>query len=913
MLDGKPAVAYQDGSSSFVQRWSGQGDPTDPATWDAPASFPGVDPAIAAAGSRLLLLNNPDGAGSLVLRDLASGGAPVTITKGRAAGQSEVIGFPDGTASVVWQGTDAAGVSGIFRQPRVTPGTAPTAAPGLISTAAVNSLSAAATDDAGGVVVGDTLSKEILLSAFGSRAATGVPGLGSLNGGGEGGGAGPGPLPPGTVVDCQKVRFGAVEALLQDGCFLNAATGGSKVTEGTLRLNGLEIIPSAGVQVLIDPRKRTIDTTGTVTVILKASGVPEITLFKGSLHLKLADAGIGDSLFAFTKDIFKPNVLGFPVGGDIDVKLTDAGVKIPISLELPKVFGGVSGKAEIVADNTRGLMLDSLRFKAETVPLGPVLLRKLEVEYKAHGGTSVGDCLRPPSSGASALPDEWAGVFELELPPPNAGPKLCGSIRFGDGRFRAATFRIDLPYPGIVLFPGVSIISLGGGLSLEPLVVSATVRIGAVQATAQTAVVNLDGSITLKLETPFTLIGKVSVNLAELQVGKAQLVISAAGYVSLKLGVGYDIGPFSVQGSISGFVDGPREQFSIAGDAQVCAGDVCIKAGEVVLSTKGLAICGPGFPTPPGIPGLPRGLGFKWSGRLPQDIDLWFGSCDADDYKVADTRLPAAREHESTPDATATVEAGATNVTFRVQGDGGVPSADLIAPNGEAVTPDVTYPDPDTGRLYLAVSQPAAGQWTVRAQPGSPLIAGLATSRSTPPAKVESATVTGGGRGPRTLRYRTTIGPEQGVTFAERGAAGTRVLGPARAGSGTLSFTPGPGPGGRREIVALIERSGLVRHQVVVARYVAPAPPALGRVTALRLRRAGRSVLATWRPAANASAQLVTVTVSGSPSTSLQTARAARLVVPGAQKGQTVVVKVVAVAASGRRSPPARATLRITR
>ena len=77
-------------------------------------------------------------------------------------------------------------------------------------------------------------------------------------------------------------------------------------------------------------------------------------------------------------------------------------------------------------------MVDSLDFSADGVALGPVMLRRLQVQYRANGGTTVGDCLKPPGSGATALPDEWAGVFELELPPPKTGPAVCGSIRFGD-------------------------------------------------------------------------------------------------------------------------------------------------------------------------------------------------------------------------------------------------------------------------------------------------------------------------------------------------------------------------------------------------------------------------------------------------------------------------------------------------
>ena len=243
-----------------------------------------------------------------------------------------------------------------------------------------------------------------------------------------------------------------------------------KVSQGPLKLNGMEIVPDAGVQLQIDLNAKTIRSTGTATVLLRAPGVPDITLFRGRIDLSAAGKGAGAVLGQFGEKLFKPDLLGFPLKGDIDLKLAPPdGLRIPVSLELPKELGNIRGSAELLLDNTHGLVLDSLDFSADGVPLGPATMRKLQVQYRAQGGTTVGYCLVPPSSGAPAQANEWAGVFELELPPPKTGPRVCGSIRFGQPEgFREATFRVDIPYPGIVLFPGLSLTSLGGGLRLSP-------------------------------------------------------------------------------------------------------------------------------------------------------------------------------------------------------------------------------------------------------------------------------------------------------------------------------------------------------------------------------------------------------------------------------------------------------------
>ena len=351
VVNGIPTVAYHDlGSTSYVQTWTGQGDVNDPATWSAPQTFPGLQPEISSAAGRLVAVDQkPDGSGDLELRDLASGLAR-TISTGGAGARAVPIGHSDGTVSVVWQGAEGL-VRGLWQRDRIGPTGPIRGTPTLLSTEEGAFLSADSADDGGGVAVRDTLDKRILLTAFGNTLPTGVRGLGGAPGGGA---------PPADVaVDCQKIQLGrATQVLLPPGpCFLNGAKGGLKVSQGPLKLNGMEIVPDAGVQLQIDLNAKTIRSTGTATVLLRAPGVPDITLFRGRIDLSAAGKGAGAVLGQFGEKLFKPDLLGFPLKGDIDLKLAPPdGLRIPVSLELPKELGNIRGSAELLLDNNHGLV-----------------------------------------------------------------------------------------------------------------------------------------------------------------------------------------------------------------------------------------------------------------------------------------------------------------------------------------------------------------------------------------------------------------------------------------------------------------------------------------------------------------------------------------------------------------------------
>ena len=145
------------------------------------------------------------------------------------------------------------------------------------------------------------------------RSPTASKGLGNLDGDGLGGLGGD----PNGSTSCTDVHFGDIDAIAEAGCFLrdpSNPTSGAAISQGEIRLNGLEIIPDAGVKIVIDPRLHTINTTGDVRVVLRAPVIGDITLYHGELHVDLAGslADAGQTLFDFDTSQFAVSLEGLP-------------------------------------------------------------------------------------------------------------------------------------------------------------------------------------------------------------------------------------------------------------------------------------------------------------------------------------------------------------------------------------------------------------------------------------------------------------------------------------------------------------------------------------------------------------------------------------------------------------------------
>ena len=674
---------------------------------------------------------------------------------------------------------------------------------------------------------------------FGPQGATGRPGLGSLGGGSA---------DPSVVETCKRVKFLQVSIQAPEGCLLGVqGQAGTKVSEGTLRLNGLELVPDPGVKIVLNARARTIDSTGGVTVQLRAAGLPPVVLDHAVLHLKVPAGGIARAaaagsctgLKAFSLDASKAKVFGFPIGASIDVYLDGESLCIPIALELPKAFGGVRGDAVLRADNGRGLHIDSLHIEAQQAYIGPLLLQKLVIDYQSGN-------------------DQWFGTVDLGLPPQPGGIKLGADVLFQDGKFKEGNLRASPPFPGISLDPfavtyatqfrakfGLDPVKIGGGMSFGILPAPPDGYFFTVDADA---VVTFSDPVRLDFTGSGSLFGRFRVATL-----KGFITTDATARINAEAGI--DIGIASIEGHFDAFVDARSKSFSAALGGEVCVG-LCASA-DAVISTRGVAACATVF-------AVDFGFGYRWGDTLPK---IWFADCDIEDYVPVAPPFRAGGARAAATSRTFTVAKGAPVASVRLTGAGGPPAVTLVSPSGQRITPSTdlkakgaaayALPVSTAGQTYIGVLKPAAGTWTVETNAGSPEISELAGAKPLPSPSV-SGKLGGKGRA-RTLSYSATTGNGLATTFYEESSSGLKKLAVAKARRGTVRFSPGPGPGGKRTVIAVVDRDGVPRLRKVLGTYTAPPQPRPGRVTGVKVKRSKSAIVVSWKRTTGAAGYAVRV------------------------------------------------------
>ncbi len=875
-VDGLPLAAFASlDARTFIRKWNGNGSPNDTANWST-AEIGGREPKVAAGPGGAYLAVRDDYYQPVEIHRLNDVQPEPGVTMAGTAGvyARDLIvdpggrlrfGWVDGKSDRIDEIRERSSSNGVrFGSTRLLARSTDGKEIGQLKMAATGDGGGFTAYVSGGGVVG---SGRVWVAPFGRQQPTGDPGLGGRPGGGAG---------PDTQVSCERIAYGAVEVLAQEGCLLSAAGKAAKVSEGPIRLNGLEIIPDAGVRVLLGTREKTIDTTGRVTVQIRGPEGP-IVLYHGELHLRLPSGAEGTKLVTFDTSDFPVDLKGFPVRGDIDLILRKDAVEIPISLKLPDAFGGLTGSAVLRASNEAGLSVSSMRFQVGALNFGPVILKDLDIAW--DGGSN------------------WSGSGTITA----AGVTIQAEVEFQQGAFHRGFVKVTpVPFPGVPLFTDVYLGSVSGGFQLDPMVIDAGAEFGFHPLGPDLYLVGMDANLRISTRPVFAVDLTGRGKLASLPISESTAHGDIDGYFSYDAKGRIDLGIVSASEEIGGFLDAGRGLFGAKVAFDGCVGesplDLCSGFSGLV-SSKGIAGCALGR----------VGFGYFWGGS-PELLGP--PSCDTGDYEVQSNRLA-----DGPGDRQVAIPAGLRGASLKIAGDTGPPSIVMISPTGERITPVPVESDPSapvtvmngSTEARVGLLKPAAGTWTIEPQAG-PAVTTVALARALSPPTAKAKIRRGKGR-KRTLTYRVTARAGLEAVFFERVGKGISLIGTTKKPKGKLRFQAADGPSGKRAVFARIEQDGLPRLQKKVTSYRAPGPIRPRRPRGLKARFAKAKMTLRWRKSAGARDYLVRVKVSDGRNLQFLTRRT-KLRLGQMRKGDRIRIAVTGRSKSGRTGKAARITRR---
>jgi Tol biopolymer transport system component len=447
----------------------------------------------------------------------------------------------------------------------------------------------------------------------------------------------------------------------------------------------------------------------------------------------------------------------------------------------------------------------------------------------------------------------WHGNADVAFP---GGFAAAANVTFVNGALTALGGSLTVPGPGIPLGPS-GVFVKGGSFQLDTLpqwqiTGGLDITGGPTVPVINVAAIGINGSLQLRFPSAGHAPGlRVSGNaqLAGLPLAEAYVDYTFPDNVDVKGCLGTCLNGLSLAGglakitaSVEGKVHGTKA-FQVNGDAAAslhfkgcvvwCIDKTVGISGSVVASNLGLAACGH-------IQGMnddwSAGIGYKW-GSTPTA----FSGCSLGAYEsissasspstFAGVRQLGDGRTRATAAPSIAVADGLPVEAFRFTGDTAPPFVTLHGPNGETIDANnanagvagghVIMLDPAANETLVLVDHPSGGAWTVSvdSDSSSPLASSTEAGGLTDP--TVSATVTGSGTA-RTLTWSLSPQAGQSVRFVENGPDSSKILGTVTAASGTVDFSPAPGPAGTRTIVAEVTQDGVPRASLDVATYSAP-------------------------------------------------------------------------------------------
>lgn len=713
-----------------------------------------------------------------------------------------------------------------------------------------------------------------------------------------------GPSPPGPPApdpSCVKAPSLGVAKLLATGCF-KKTTATQLTTSAPFLVNGVTLDPKGQI-VTVDTAQRTLKAPGGATTL----AMGPIKVGKGAVDWTFPASGTwtkpGGAIDLDAAG-YGAELLGLALTGDAKLTLKDDGSSnLHGFLRLPSPFNGVTAEMDFKADNYSGLRLDGLKSHVDVLGFG---FHDLDLTYTSDPATWTGALHFSPSG------TEGSGV--------DFGAKIV----IANGTLNELAVDAKFPAPGRELYPPLVYLRYAGlDLKVDPLMLTGGVIVAGGPSPDEPLIAvghpyDDFGTLKLRLTSPFELRADGPVYVLGYKLGSGYFDYTFPGDIAF--GAEAAIGSCgssvaAVEAKVDGFVSvGSGFKMNAKGQGKVCLGPASVGA-SAVISSKGMAACAEFGYAPFSVS---AGAGLYWGDVIPDFMPLL---CDTKPYEVAQSAsTAAARAAQAGGGRPITVGAGLKQLTVVATGDGGVPQATLVAPDGTrypGTAPGVTrtgtgwaVSEGDAKRLSFLIPKPAAGTWTLESAAGSPGIARLVTARDAPPVKVTGRVAKADKKGrKRSLAWKVADrAPGQTVTLYEQGSGVLRKLAVAKGAAGKVSWTPKVLRGGKRTVVAVVERDGLAIHEIKLGSFTVPPPPKPGTARGLRATHRSGALVLTWVPGARAASQEVRITLGNGIGRLFTLKRSAKtLRVPGVASTVTGTVKVTAIRADGARGRTASA------
>ena len=726
---------------------------------------------------------------------------------------------------------------------------------------------------------------------------------------------GAGPCPP-------LITVGKAKLLATQGCW--AKSGKRYTATGAVRVDGIDILPTGGgaAQAAAAP-SISVDTASRV---LSSSGAYQTKIGSVDLGSKPIDwelpSGTGQLLDAASGDPLQlaisggQTVLGLPVAGIVTPSFGAGGLaSIPLNLQLPAPLDGVLGggltdDVTFTSDVTRGLHLDrgSISIDLPEVDLGIARINPFHVAYND---------------------DPFVFEADIGLELPGGFGSLNGGIKIQNGSLVDLSGQYNPPPPGIAIASGVFLsqinFKLHNGQTCQPADQTAIQIGGNISGGGDVGGVSLleiDGSATFKLGSSschLPAVFRIDGNGKIVGLAVAHVYFQYTTPALLEFGASVALGDDTagISATVDGGINAANGAFFIEGDGQVSLLGYHPATVKVIGSSIGLGACASLDLLPPAHATIEAGGYILWDDL---EFEILKGGCDVSFLKPKDFK--GARASAVGPQ-TFTVRPGTPSQTFLAFGKTKAPSFMLKSPTGATYTSPTAAEQQNTDgptegltldgnrEASILVHKPAAGTWTVTPQGDEPVeeirvAAGVVMPRPT-------GTVRSLGHGRFALAYKVAdAGPDVAVDVFERGRGAQHAIGSLKGSHGVVRFTPAPGPGGRRDIVAAPHGVGAPpTHSIVIAHYIAPKPVPPAAPRRVGLVRGRNALRVSWSPSRGAKRYVVRATLRDGRRQEIPLRASRRFAVlqhvPGPDAG---AVRVYAIGANTLVSKPGIAKLK---